>query len=158
MDQTDALACGNEPRSAASLSERIDGAIVNFRQRLAMLVDRVTESGLTPTSFAELTSGLRVASSEAALRAMVATIESMDPCQPSVTVDGESCRFKDVSSKQWLTQFGLAPVRRRYYADDDKRSAVPLDALCGMTDRYLTPEVEEMVAFASTPTPSPART
>ncbi len=29
--------CGNEPRSAASLGERIDGAIVNFRQRLTVL-------------------------------------------------------------------------------------------------------------------------
>ena len=139
MNTTDLLACGNKPRSTADISERLDEATVKFRRQLTALVDRVSESGLAPTSFEALTSGLRAASAEAALSAMVAVIESMDARESVVVVDGDPRRFKDVASKQWLTAFGLATVKRRYYASDDNAGGVaPLDAQCGMTDRFMT--------------------
>lgn len=109
----------------------------------------MSESGLSPTSFESLTSGLRAASANAALSAMVTVIESMDEHRTAVVVDGEPCRFKGVAAKQWLTPFGLATVKRRYYASaSGAGGVVPLDAQCGMTSRFMTPEVEEMVAFA----------
>ncbi len=149
MKTTETLACGNKPRSAADVSERLDDTIVKFRQQLIAMVERVQESGLEPTSFEALTSGLRAASAEAALSAMVAVVESMDTREAVVVVDGDPHRFRDVAPKQWLSPFGLATIKRRYYASDDHAGGVvPLDAQCGMTDRFMTPEVEEMVAFA----------
>ena len=107
MIPTEILTCGNKPRSTADLSERVDDVVVKFRRQLIALVDGVSESGLVPASFTALTSGLREASAEAALSAMVAVIESMDAPEAVVVVDGEPRRFKGVASKQWLTPFGL---------------------------------------------------
>ncbi len=149
MLTTDALARGNTPLSAAFLSELLDDAFVKFRQQLDDLVSSAQESGMSPSKFQEFTAGLSAASSAVALSALVATIEAADSASATVDHNGQSCRFKEVSQKQWLTPFGLATVNRRYYASDDSAcSVVPLDAQCGMTGRFMTPEVEEMVAFA----------
>ena len=118
MSPTNTLVCGDKPRSAATLSERIEDVVVKFRRQLTTLVDQVAESGLAPTSFEVLTSGLRAASAEAALSAMESVIESMDARQAMAVVEGKPHRFKCVASKQWLTAFGLATIKRRYYASD----------------------------------------
>ena len=133
MNKTKTLACGNKPHSAASLSGRVDDALVKFRQQLGELVSSLHESGLKPSSFEEFTVGLRAASSAVALSALVATIEAADPASATVEHDGHSYRFNDVASKQWLTPFGLETIKRRYYAaDDGAGSVVPLDAQCGI--------------------------
>lgn len=149
MVQTVVLACDDESLSAASLSERLDDAVVKFRRQLDRLVSSFEVSGPKPTGFQDLTTGLRAASSAVALSALVATLEAMDAAHASVEHEGRQHRFKGIAPKQWLTAFGLATVSRRYYsADAEPGGVVPLDMQCGMTDRFMTPEVEEMVAFA----------
>jgi hypothetical protein len=50
-----------------------------------------------------------------------------------------------------LTPFGKVTVVRRTYRGDGpgKGSAVPLDDACGMRDRFMTPDVEEMAAVGA---------
>lgn len=63
---------------------------------------------------------------------------------------GKSHRFKQISSKEWLTPFGCVQIDRRYFQPDaGGEGLAPLDQRCGMSDRYMTPDVEEAVAFAS---------
>lgn len=148
MATNKALTCGNAPLSAAQLSGRLDEVLVKFRQQLDAMVDSVGAKGLQAASFRELTSCLRASSAAAALEVLVAIVESADVASPTIERDGRSFRFRGSVPKQWLTPFGLATIERRYYASDGG-GVVPLDAMCGMTGRFMTPEVEEMVAFAS---------
>jgi hypothetical protein len=145
-----ALARGDAPLSAALLSERFDELMVKFRQRLDGMVDSVGEDGLVPESFRKFSAELRASSAAAALEALVAVAQAADVVTPTIEVDGQPIRYRGKSCKQWLTPFGIAEVERRYYASDEGDGGVaPLDALCGMTGRFMTPDVEEMVAFAS---------
>jgi len=49
-----------------------------------------------------------------------------------------------------MTPFGRATIRRRRYSrDHGGASLVPLDAACGMTGLFMTPDVREMVAFSA---------
>jgi len=140
---------GDKPLSAAHISERVDALFVKFRQQLDAMVDSLGDAGVSAASFAEFTSSLRVASAAASLEALVTVMEAADPITPSIDHEGRTLRFRGVSTKQWLTPFGLATDGRGYCASDEGASgAVPLDAMLGMTGRYMTPEVEEMVAFA----------
>jgi hypothetical protein len=144
-----ALTCGNVPLSAALLSERLDEVFVKFRQQVDAVVDSVGATGLSPHSFEELSAGLRTATAEAGLALLVKVVEAADVSARTIEKGGRSLRFRGQSPKQWLTRFGIATVKRRYYASDEGEGCVvPLDALCGMTERFMTPDVEEMVAFA----------
>ena len=150
MHKQKVLTNGNAPFSAAHLSEQLDGALVKLRQEIAALVDSLGEAGVTPSGFQKFTTGLREASAAAALEAGVAVVEAADPVTPTMEQDGQEARFRGSATKQWLTPFGLAEVSRRYYAGEARRGCVvPLDTMLGMAGRYMTPEVEEMVAFTS---------
>lgn len=144
------LTCGKVPLSAARISEHLDGVFVKLRQQIDEMVDLLGSGGVSASGFQTFTAGLRAASAASALEALVAVVEAADPVTSTVEEDGRELRFRGSAEKQWLTPFGLATVRRRYYAGEDRGDyMVPLDAMLGMTDRYMTPEVEEMVAFAS---------
>lgn len=80
--------------------------------------------------------------------AFVALAEAAEVSASTLARDGTVYRFKQVVSKQWMTLWGKVEVRRRLYqADGGGSSWVPLDAHCGMMDRYMTPELERMVCF-----------
>ena len=150
MTSTEALARSNKPHSVAILNERLDAVLVKFRQELTEMVDQLNEADLSRTALESLTGSLRRATAEAGKSAFVALVESRDTMSSVVEHEGHPCRFKEVAEKQWCTPFGRAPIRRRTFAADKAPTRVaPLDHVWGMADRYLTPEVEEMVAFAS---------
>jgi hypothetical protein len=124
--------------------------VVKFRQQIESMVDSMGTAGVAPPEFRKLTSGLRAASANAALETLVAVVEAADPITPTIAQGESVLRFRGRSKQQWLTAFGLATVSRRYYAGDDGTGGVvPLDVVLGVIDRCMTPEVEEMVAFAS---------
>jgi len=144
------LTCGNAPLSAAIISERLEAVVVKFRQQIRQMVDSIGAAGVSPTEFQKLTAGLRAASATAALETLVAVVEAADPVESTIGDERGTHRFRGVATKEWLTPFGVAKVSRRYYAGEGPaRCLVPLDVLMGMVGRYLTPEVEEMAAFAS---------
>jgi len=120
---------------------------------LLRMIDGVVSldsEGLAPSSFSELVAGLKLATNRAALQAFVAVVGSWEEEAEKVDRGGEIHRFKQVSEKEWLTPFGLARVRRRYYQPDaGGEGVVPLDERCGMVGRYLTPDLEEATAYAS---------
>jgi len=150
MHNQKSLTIVGTPVSAAHLSEQLDGALVKLRQEIDAMVDSLGEAGVTPPGFQAFTTGLREASAAAALEAWVAVVEAADPVTPMIEHDGQELRFRGSATKQWLSPFGLAEVSRRYYAGEARRGCVvPLDTMLGMVGRYMTPEVEEMVAFAS---------
>ncbi len=149
------LAHDSESHSAAILTEQMDTAVVKFRQRLSEVVELASESeancSMTERATLEqLTAGLSSAGAEACRSAFTAIVESRDKIMPTREVQGRSYRFRETVGKDWFTPFGIVTVARRTYASDGHAGrVVPVDDQWGMANRYLTPEVEELVAFAS---------
>jgi hypothetical protein len=122
----------------------------DFNQSLASLVKDVRPDDLTPASFRGLLEGLKVVVNEAGLQALVGIVASLEEAREIVEHGGKRHRFKQTSEKEWLTPFGLTSIRRRYYQPDaGGQGVVPLDVRCGMVGRFATPDVEELMALAS---------
>lgn len=121
-----------------------------FRQGLVELFREAGSEEQTPEQFSALIAGLKAVANRASRAALVAVVEACDSPEAVLDRDGGRYRFKKTSTKRWLTPFGLAEVTRRYFQQDrGSRGVIPVDEACGMVDRYMTPDVEEMVAFAS---------
>ena len=130
------------------LAGMVRDIVAMFRQDLEGLVSGVEAAPWTPTVFNQFVSGLKQVVNEAGLRALEQTVEAQDEIEEVVERDGVRLRFKMDSAKEWLTPFGLATISRRYYQPDaGGEGLVPLDERCGMVTLYMTPDVEEMVAF-----------
>ena len=62
--------------------------------------------------------------------------------------DGRRYRFKQVADKVWMTLWGKVVVSRRLYQEDHGGpSRVPLDERCGMSGRFMVPELERMTGI-----------
>lgn len=83
--------------------------------------------------------------------AITQIVEDRDVAHASVEVGGQRLRYRGVSEREWLTPFGKVTVLRRTYRGDGRgaATATPLDELCGMQGRYMTPDIEEMAAFGA---------
>lgn len=128
----------------------IDDVVRQFRNGLTDLVRDLDGNGLTPTTFVGFIGGLKALINDVALLAFVETVLEHEETADIVDHDGEQHRFKMDSEKEWITPFGLAVIPRRYFQPDrGGEGIVPLDARCGMVDRPMTPDVEELCAFSA---------
>ena len=132
------------------LAKIVADVVSGFQQKLLDLVEPLGTAELSPERFRQFVGDLREAVNAAGLTALVETITALDPERKTFEHEGQLVRFKFESTKEWLTPFGKASVRRRLYQPDaGGASVIPLDTQCGMRDRYMTPDVEEMALFAS---------
>lgn len=115
------------------------------------MVAEVDRADMTAARFGSFVKGLRDLLAAVGREAFVQVLESKDPVQPAIDVDGERLRYRGMAEREWLTPFGLAPVQRRTYRGDGpgKGSVVPLDDACGMRGRFMTPDIEEMAAVGA---------
>lgn len=115
------------------------------------MVADLGEEALTPVRFCGFLNNLRATLAEVGRDAVKRALESMDEPRPSVHVDGQALRYRGKSEREWLSPFGKMKLKRRCYRGDgpDAGSSFPLDEACGMRDRFMTPDVEEMVAYSS---------
>ncbi len=121
-----------------------------FRQGLTELFSEVVPGELCPEQFDALISGLKAVAHRASLSAFVSAVEACESPEAVLERDGQRHRFKEATTKTWLTPFGLASVTRRYYQPDTGGiGVIPIDEACGMVGRYCTPDVEQMVAFSA---------
>ena len=124
--------------------------VEEFNHDLQDLVNGIRKGDLTPESFIMLVSGLKAAVNEAGLHALVGIVREFEETADTVDVGARLHRFKQGSEKEWLTPFGVAEIERRYFQPDSGgKGVVPLDVRCGMVDRFMTPDIEELVALAS---------
>ncbi len=81
--------------------------------------------------------------------ALTELLKEQDVASPSIEIGGHRARFRESSEREWLTAFGKITVSRRAYRGDGPSapSVVPLDQACGMTGRFMTPDVEAMAAI-----------
>ncbi len=128
----------------------IDDVVRQFRNGLTDLVRELDGTGLTPTTFVGFVGRLKALINEVGLRAFVETVLRHEETADVVEHGGQLHRFKMDSDKEWITPFGLAVVPRRYFQPDRGGEGIaPLDVYCGMVDRPMTPDVEELCAFSA---------
>lgn len=115
------------------------------------MVAKIDREAMTPASFGGFVSGLRGLLAAIGREAFEQVLQSKDEVQPAVMVAGERLRYRGMAECEWLTPFGKVTVVRRTYRGDGpgKGSAVPLDDACGMRNRFMTPDVEEMAAVGA---------
>src|SRR5690606_36659915 len=93
-------------------------------------------------------SGLRTMLAGIGRYALSHLLKERDVASPRIEADGRRARFRGASKCEWLTPLGKIPVSRRTYRGDGPSalSVVPLAEACGMTGRFMPPDVEEMAA------------
>jgi len=150
MSVNTALASDNKSRPATSPIQLARGLGDKFRQELARMVTELDREDLSAPRFHAFTQDLRGLVSALGAEAVTQTLEMLDVVQPRVEVDGQRLRYRGSSSREWLTVFGKVAVARRTYRGDGPGAGkhIPLDEACGMSGRYMTPDVEEMAAMA----------
>jgi hypothetical protein len=120
-----------------------------FEQELARMVEKVGREAMTQARFLGFMSGLRGVLAAIGRETIEQVLQAKDEVRPSVEVDGERRRYRGTVPAEWLTVFGRVTMQRRTYRADGpgRASTVPLDDACGMRGRFMTAEVEEMVAL-----------
>ncbi len=133
-----------------SVRQIVPDVVAQFRQELTTLVKTVEGAELDPVAFIEFVDGLKTVLASVGREAFVRFVDHQDEAEDLFEHEGKQCRFKQVSTKEWLTPFGIVAVDRRYFQPDTGGDGVaPIDLRCGMVDRFMTPDVEEATAFAS---------
>ena len=133
-----------------SVREIVPDVVAQFRQELTDLVKTATDGDFESRKFTEFVDGLKAVLASAGRNAFSKLVDLQDETEDLFERDGKTFRFKQVSTKEWLTPFGIVPVERRYFQPDSGGDGIaPLDLRCGMTGRFMTPDIEEATAFAS---------
>ena len=140
-----ALALVRDMDPRLTYSATVDAVLAQLRQDL----ERVADLGAEGRSFEELIGEVRSATNRSGLEALRAATEMLDTRTAAVEREGVRLRFRGTAAKDWLTPFGEMRVERRIYAGNGTGTFAPLDARCGMTGRYMAPQLEDLVCYAA---------
>lgn len=128
--------------------QMIADAVGRCRQVLEELVN--TSDQLTPATFRSSIDTIKEAINELGREALKAVIAQAECSADVILHEGETYRFKQPVSKEWLTPFGLTDVVRRFFQRDSGGTGfAPIDVACGMVGRFMTADVEELSAFTA---------
>lgn len=124
-------------------------AIQEFKQKMAAMSENWDTQLLTAPLAQQVTAALKDALTSAGAAALQAFVQSYNPTDPVLEVNGQPMRFKLISSKQFLTCFGPMTLERSLYqADAGGRGYVPLDEFWDIAGEFATTEVREAVLFS----------
>lgn len=121
-----------------------------FGQKLRSLVAEADRDLVGAVGFQTFLTDLRSTLDEVGREVTKEVLTRKDESGDGVTREGAFYRFKELVEKEWLTPFGRVSVARRYFQRDAGGDGVfPLDERVGMDGKFLTPDLEEMSAFAT---------
>ncbi len=128
----------------------ITDAVGRCRQVLEDLVKNGADTEMNPESFRSAIGTIKDAVNELGRKALEGVIANAESAEDVLQRGGRRHRFKQVTAKNWVTPFGRISVGRRYYQRDSGGDGfAPIDVRCGMVDRFMTADVEEMAAFTA---------
>lgn len=126
----------------------LSGQLDLFERRIVKLAQQFTSGVLTPEEFRKGFLEFKKVINELGVATFAALAEQADETASEIIRNGGIYRHKQLSSKEWLTPWGKATVRRGLYQQDrGGESYVPLDHSCGMVGRFVTPDIEEVCAL-----------
>jgi len=129
--------------------ELVKVAIREFRKKMMEFGENLDTEQLTAQLAQQVTAALKDALTAAGAAAVQAFVQSYNPTDPLLEVNGHRLRFKMISPKEFLTCFGPMTIERSLYqADIGGRGYVPLDDFWDMAGEFATVEVREAVLFS----------
>lgn len=130
----------------------LKGQLNIFGQQMVKLADQFGSGDLTPEGFREGFEALKGAVNRLGAASFVALVEKADTTASKIERNGRTYRRKkEPSSKKWCTPWGKVNVGRGLYQQDRGGKAyIPLDERCGMVDRFMTPDLEEVSVLLGT--------
>lgn len=132
-----------------SVHQIVSGVVAQFREELVGLVETSLAEPMTSAGFTGMVADLKAVLASVGRRTFTDLVAASEEHGDVIEHGGRSHRFKQVSTKEWLTPFGSVQVDRRYFQPDAGGDGLaPLDQRCGMSDRFMTPDIEEAVALA----------
>jgi len=121
----------------------------SFQQQLIEAVEQFGQDA-SSRGFERFVDALKQVADQAMRETLVRSVEASQEPVACLEREGRRYRFKQVQPKAWLTRWGVVSVARRYYQQDQGGAGfAPLDESCAMQEKYLTPDLEEGVAYAS---------
>jgi len=124
-------------------------AIREFRQKMTEFGENLDTEQLTAKLAQQVMAALKDALTAAGATAVQTFVQSYNPTDPLLEVNGQHLRWKMISPKEFLTCFGPMKIERSLYqADTGGRSYVPLDEFWDMAGEFATAEVREAVLFS----------
>lgn len=131
----------------------IEAATRAFRQSLLSFVEKepsFNDESLTNEGVTAFCDALEQAASEGCRAGLKEMIESHETDEEYIVHDDKNHYFKRVSSKPFLTRFGVVEIdRRTYYHYTGGPGIVPLDEQWNMQGRYAMSDVAEYILFLS---------
>ena len=124
-----------------------------FKQSLTSIVENnasINENSSTSDLILEVGKALEEASGDACRSGLVEVIENNDCSEESISRDGNEYRFKEVSTKSFLSRFGVIEVSRRtFHHWRGGPGIIPLDDEMEMSGRYTMPDVVEFLLYGA---------
>ncbi|MEJ2752431.1 MAG: hypothetical protein P8169_07125, partial [Chloroflexota bacterium] len=131
------------------ITQLIKDAMQEFEQIMKVFERQSDLSYLTAELANQFSRTLQQALSQAGRKAFQDFIESYDLAEPNLYHQNRKFRWKQYSVKQFLTPYGVIPIRRSLYqADCGGRAYIPLDHFWGMEGEFVLPDVREAIAFS----------
>ena len=124
-------------------------AIRQFRQKMTEFSENLNTEQLTAQLAQQVSTALKDALTSAGAAALQAFVQSYNPTDPVLEVNGQWLRWKMISPKEFLTCFGPMTIERSLYQADAGGSCyVPLDEFWDMAGEFAAAEVREAVLFS----------
>ena len=101
-----------------SVRQIVPDVVAQFRQELTDLVRSAEGGELDALGFTQFVEGLKGVLASAGRQAFVKFVDLQDEPEDLFEYDGKVYRFKQESTKEWLTPFGVVQVDRRYFQPD----------------------------------------
>jgi hypothetical protein len=131
------------------LSKLVKMATEEFEQKMAEFGQNWNTGKLTAELAEQVRVGLQASFSHACRKAYKSFLEHYDPQESLIEWQGQTLRFKTISTKTLLSSFGKIPIDRSLYqADRGGTSCVPLDHFWDMNGHFATEDIRQAVCFA----------
>ena len=129
-------------------TQDLSARVTMLQENVLRWEDRLQSDSAGPAAFRQAVRELRDALDDIGRAGFQRLAHACEFDDDTLVADGRIYRFKQVVGKEWMTMWGKVVVPRRLYqADRGGPSRMPLDERCGMSGRFMVPELERVTAF-----------
>ena len=126
----------------------LNAHVTKLQENVLRWEDRLRSESGGPDAFRQAMGELRASLDAIGRAGFLRLAQAGEVAAETLVGEGRIYRFKQVVDKEWMSLWGKVAVPRRLYQEDHGGpSRVPLDERCGMSGRFMVPELERVTAF-----------
>ena len=129
-------------------TQDLSACVTKLQENVLRWEDRLRSESGGPDAFRQAMGELRASLDAIGRAGFLRLAQAGEVAAETLVGEGRIYRFKQVVDKEWMSLWGKVAVPRRLYQEDHGGpSRVPLDERCGMSGRFMVPELERVTAF-----------